>query len=749
MKLSSLFQDVRFLILILLLVTDIAVILDIPVIRQITGFIFLVAVPGIFILHFFQIHDLDRVSWFVYVVGLSIVFLLIAGLLYNNALLLIPYKTPFAEDTFLLFLNALCFLALVSTVKSDFSVDLSFLRLSPTEKMVLIPSLIILGLSISGAYLLNSANNNDLLLLQIALIVPYVFCLCVIRYKIPVRMYPVVLVLLSLSLLLPMSLRSAHLIGVDTHLEYYTFMMILKRLHWGVYTGTQLDSCLSISILPMLFEAVIKVPTEYLFKLLYPILFSIQPLAIFLIARKYFDTVFAFITGLFMAFQPQFLATTLNARTSMAILCVTLLFLTMFHQKIERGKKKILLLVFFIGVLLSHYSTTYLILAVLFIYWVILRFSSKEHKRENSITIDMLFAFSLLTIVWYVSIVPMASRYLFIYVEKAIANLDMLFSMEARSGSVQTMLGSQIVERGIPTIMQFALTWTILLFIGLGLIKVLLNYQETTNPDVKFYSILFLKKKLDVSLIIIAVICTFILFLVVALPFVSLGYDSERFFYVMIIILSVFFVLGGVSISENLIRIKQFTKQVLHPGNPSTKSAFALLFPGIYRGPRIKAIITRDKDNSQMIALLIILSVLLLYFLCATGFVHQIYGYQRDISLSSEGKQYDSMFIHDTETASAQWLKGTMRPDTKIYSDGYGFSRLMSQGLIDPSQVSIDFMLTKEIFAHRYVYLRYLAVQGGSLQGFKGTYEDIQDYYPIFSDIQKIYTNGGSEILAS
>ena len=63
-------------ILILLALTDLAVFLNVPVLRQFLGFVFFSIIPGLLILHILKLNKLGLTRKVVLSVGLSIAFLL-------------------------------------------------------------------------------------------------------------------------------------------------------------------------------------------------------------------------------------------------------------------------------------------------------------------------------------------------------------------------------------------------------------------------------------------------------------------------------------------------------------------------------------------------------------------------------------------------------------------------------------------------------------------------------------------------
>ena len=81
-------------IITLLLLTDLTIILNIPFLRQILGFLFLTILPGLLILQILKLNKIEFLEKFILMWGLSISFLMLFGLLINNLSLNLGYETP-------------------------------------------------------------------------------------------------------------------------------------------------------------------------------------------------------------------------------------------------------------------------------------------------------------------------------------------------------------------------------------------------------------------------------------------------------------------------------------------------------------------------------------------------------------------------------------------------------------------------------------------------------------------------------
>ena len=216
----------------------------------------------------------------------------------------------------------------------------------------------------------------------------------------------------------------------------------------------------------------------------------------------------------------------------------------------------------------------------------------------------------------------------------------------------------------------------------------------------------------------IALACSGLLVIMVALPFVAVGYSMFRLYAVAITVLSVFFVIGGIILSKNL----SFKKKTL---------------------PKVQK---QEGNALQVRAYLIILLVLIGYFFCVTGVTYQVFGYPRQITLNSEGAQYNLLYVHDGESYAAKWLKGYATKRQKVYAaDFLGGRRLTSQGMIPPSAINtISFIKHEKIDG--YIYLRHYNIVNGELMDYYNEIYNMTDYQDLYTKKSGIYDSGCSKI---
>ena len=684
----------------ILTIIDLAVLFNISFMRQIFGFIFLTILPGLLILRILKL-KIDFTEMFVLSVGLSISFLMFFGLLLNNSSLNLGYETPLATIPLLISFNiAFVVLAIIGyKINKDQIFSLPNLNLTTAEKAFLIVPVLFPALSIFGMHLMRTTDNNIILMLLLFLIPIYVVFVCFFNQKFPERLYPVVIYLISISVILMIALRSDHLIGVDVQSEYYFFQTTFDNKYWSVFGHSPLDACLSISLLPTIYQLFLNVDSERLFNVLYVILFSLLPLIVFVISKKYIGDFYGFFASLLFISQARFIIYAIEGvRTPAAILFFALAMMTLFNDKIDPLKKRILFIVFMASCMVSHYSTTYVFFCILLGAFVGMEILSKKYTFKKVISLTLVLLFFGIIFFWYSQVTETAFNAGVGFIENTLSNLNKFFIEETR-GQAQALLGEGIWQKGIPHKIEFVFTWLTLAFIGIGILTLIRRYKEMSFPELNFKKPEFLKDKFEVGYFMIALACSGLLVAMVALPYVAVGYSMDRLYGVAISILGVFFVIGGIMLSR-------YTK---------------------------------------VRAYLIILLVLIPYFLSVSGVTYQMFGYQRAIILNSEGEQYDLYYVHDQESCSAKWLGNYADEKAKMYADFHGSRRLLSQGKIRSPQYDFHWLSYPDV-VDGYIYLRYSNIMNGELIGRYNKVYNMVDYQDLFLKTNKIYSNGGSEV---
>jgi len=399
------------------------------------------------------------------------------------------------------------------------------------------------------------------------------------------------------------------------------------------------------------------------------------------------------------------LDTAFNPRTTVAILFFALAMMTLFNDKIDPLKKRILFIVFIASCVVSHYSTTYIFFFIMLGALVGTKILSKKYAFKKVIGLTTVILFFSMIFFWYSQVTETAFTAGIGFIENTLINLNKFFVEETR-GQMEVLFGKSVMQRSIAFKIHWVLTWITLAFIAIGVITLIRRRKEMSFPELNFKKPAFSKKKCEVEFFMIALVCSGLLVVMVVLPYVAKGYATSRLFCQVSVILSIFFVVGGIMTAKYLNQLKR------------SQQTFK------------KSLI---KNTSRDRAYLIILLILIPYFLCATGVMYNVFGVPHHITLNSEGNEYDRLYVHDQESYAAKWFKKYTETNTRVYTtDLFGRARLMSQAKIPPNRIKE----LRYFYSGGYIYLRYNDVVNGRLEEFSDT----------FIGKSMIYDNGGSEI---
>ncbi|MGZ7067375.1 MAG: DUF2206 domain-containing protein [Methanobacterium sp.] len=689
-----------FLMVVLsLFLTDLIIILDISWLRSLIPFFYFTLVPGILILQIFRLNRLDLLKKFVLWIGLSISFLIFVGLLLNS---LYPFiAEPLALNSVLLSFNiillALAFLAYQRN-KNDFrigNINLNPKKLtSPLFFPVLFPFMAIIG-----TFLMNNFEDNTVLLAMLFLIIIYLVLVTFLRDRVDNAVYPLSLWMISMSLLLMNGLSSSHLMGRDIHIEFYCFQLTLDGFHWDIskFYDT-FNACLSITVLPTIYQVLSNINSEYVFKLFFPLIGSIVPLIVYVTSKKYLEPKYAFFASLvlvsmsFFAFESMAIV-----RQMISLMFFFLAILVLFDDEIGIKFKKALFLIFMISVVVSHYSTAYMafiftmpILALPFLKSLLekIRDSKKPIKFTN---FDVIAGYLISLIAWY-------SLIAYIQVNK-VSTVTSTITMLSGGSNAGTFLAENTTDsmvlamlgiglKSISNIISAFVHDALFITIGLGVIVLFWKYN-------------YFKEKIESGFYVGIIVSIILIALFIFTPYISLYYGAERVFFQSLVFLAPVFVIGAQIIAKGIKR------------------------------PRLDVIIL----------LVLVISL----FSCNTYLQYHLLGEPHSPFYEKVGAVRDEYYIHEQEFIAAKWLNSYRMDDLKIYSDAIGGSRLMLAFAPDFSNSS-NFCLRGVVFNNCYIYLGYVATKKDTIyREYLDPYKR-EDYNYSFKNKSKIYDNDGSEV---
>jgi len=736
-------------------------------IRAILAFIFLITIPGLLIMLCLKIRNINFWEYLVYTVGLSITFIMFAGLAVNWILPFLNitdkplslYPILICFDTILLILWLIAhkrnednthilifpFEEYKLKGKKTFKFIPKFPSLSWIDRIFIIIPFFFPFMAVIGAFLLNNHGTNIVTMIMLGGIATYVFMIVLFRDKLNKNVFPWALWMISISILLASSLRGWSINAMDTNLEYSIFKVAESN---GLWTTQGIPSTfnymLSTAILPSIMNIFCKINAYYIYKLFFILIFSIIGIIIYQISIKYINSILSFLAVFFFISQPTFVNYwSIPARQQIAFIFFGLMFFVLFSKEINPKTRNLLFVIFGFSMIVSHYSTSYIALAIfLFAYICIFFYKRYENykirkekikpskKQEFYLTGVLVLLLLVFGFLWYSQVTPTANG-LIDFAHKSISNMGNMFSEDVQSegnsiidnlhiakninynqllktylnethvsnnseisNGVDPLSLKEVVIKNSPGIpinknISYAILFrgliTILsklFFIFGALIFIFKNFRE----KILFFSIFFIFLMLNI------------------LPFLSIDYDLVRTYQQFLIIASFFFIIGIFAIFS-----KVFKKASLY---------FLVVF-------------------------------LLLYFFLMPLFAFQIFGgSDLSIDLNYKGNDYSRYYLHQSEISSARWILSE-RQNYHIYLASSAKSRLFT--VSNPKEINniiIPNILLPIRIKNSYVYTTYSnKVWNIVYQVYQANPLSFNFPSNFFNENKNlIYNNGGSEI---
>ncbi|MFJ3922893.1 hypothetical protein [Streptomyces sp. NPDC090022] len=222
-------------------------------------------------------------------------------------------------------------------------------------------------LSVAGPTRLNNGLGGTVSTLALV-VVTGLLVLLLLRHE---RYTPAVLDLgvyaSAAALLLLTSLRGWYITGHDIQREYLFFRLTLGGEYWDIsaYTDPYM-ACLSITLLPVSVFRLTGIPDLYVFKAVLPLLFALTPVLVHRAVRAIAPPLVALLSAVFfMTFPTFFTDMPFLGRQAIAFLLLGCAMLVLTDSRRSLRLRRVVFTVLLAGVVLSHYSTIYVVVGAL------------------------------------------------------------------------------------------------------------------------------------------------------------------------------------------------------------------------------------------------------------------------------------------------------------------------------------------------------------------------------------------------
>jgi uncharacterized membrane protein len=697
---------------------DVAILIDFPILRQVLGFVAFTTVPGWLTLQAMRLRHLGFIEKLLFSVGLSVAFLMWGGFLVNGLDFLIP--RPLSLRPLLVAFNAmlliLVFLAWWRN-SGDFQSRQTLSSGSNLEGKLIYPLLfpaLFPILSFFGTHLMNTQANNVVLLVMLGLIPAYLVAMVLLRHKVHGATYPMAIVMISVALLLMRGLTSNHIMGRDIFGEYYLFQLTARNAHWNPSEPNMAyNAVLSTTLLPVIYYQFLGVSGEYVFKVVFPLILSLTPVAIWLTSRKHLEEFPSFMASLLFIFQIPFLDSVQSApRSGISILLFCCLVVPLFNSKIPKRMNLILVVIFGFSVIASHYTTGYVL-----IFWMLFTAASMtlvgylaigNHRqmprkvgRQSVLTFSIFFLFCAFLFSWYSKLTGSPFEEGVKAIGTTLGNIVNFLNLETRHGSVAELFGAGVQQ--MPGLISVASHDAVFALIVIGALHIAIRSRS------------YIQSGFQIEFVLGVLLFVLLLTASIALPYISTVYAPDRLFL----------------------------------------QGLVFLAPVWWVGARL--VVNTLRHPSWLPFLLC--SLLILQFAVSTSLNYHFARVPLSAEIEATGKGRDEYIIYDQELSAVGWLKNHGIRRQTVYGDlrawtrlllGLGETNLFKIGFLDESMYAEEFKILLEFTAapmgnEGYIFLRSLNVKSGQLALSEGEYADADGYERIL-DSSLVYTSNRARI---
>jgi len=688
-------------------VTWLSILLDIPILRQVFGFLFLTFIPGYVVLKALRIES-QKTDTVLLSVGLSLTVLMLIGLTMSTLSPLIGLANPLTLSPLVLVISCVAMCILLSGCRTDLTSTDQVGDKSRTLTIFHVLLFVIPALGIVGAV------YDNVLILLIMIVVMAVFYVFGYSSRIaPTKYHLLIILVISLALIFHTSLISKYIMGEDMHVEVYVFRQTQIRGYWvspGVGVDTDIarfESVLSITILPTVYSAVLDFGMETIFKILFPLAFALVPLVLYRIYETQTNKTIAFLSVLFFMASTTFfgMEPLTLARQMIAELLMVLSIFLLFEKNIPTERKKILLIILGAGLIVSHYALAYIYVFQVILAYVVLR----KWRSKDVLSASLVLLLFSMTFGWYVYV----SNAPLLKVSDDIKRIENnfindIYNPAARSSQVATLVSTpstivSVINRAVFLATDF------LILIGVAARALVLEGR---------------KSDLDSKYRLMSLVAFTIMIACLVLPNVAGAFNFTRFYGMAMIFLAPFFVLGGQTIIS-------WTERAISPLSAKIS--------------RLHRLTDNKVLGLQLISILLVAS-----FLFNIGFVEHVTGvYPQSWALDKDQKRmskdvgirasYYGEVPVEQDVISTTWLSKHLDERGTVFG-AHSSGTWYSYGLLSPDRQSSIYAFSGTQ-SGSYAYLTYGNTVGGLLNN--------TEMSPALTSSNKIYTNGASEIYST
>ncbi|HHV24575.1 MAG TPA: DUF2206 domain-containing protein [Methanosarcina sp.] len=481
---------------------------------------------------------------------------------------------------------------------------------------------------------------------------------------------------------------------------------VIANCLWNASIFSNTNAMLSIVLLAPIYSIMSNLDLNWVFKIIYPAIFSLMPLGLYLLFKRQTTEKIAFIAVFFFISFAGFYTEMLQlARQQIAEYFFILAMLLVVENKKDIFNQ-LLLVLFSLSVIVSHYGLSYIVLAAI-VFSFLLLFIYRKYFDKNSLngitfTFTLLFAVFLLT--WYIYISSSSSFHTIVNISKNI--IENFISDFSNPDKAQ---GLYIISKKADThLHQLSKIMHIItqILISVGLIYIVV-YIVKKKP----------KRTLKINNEFLSFCIVFYLMLIASIivPNFSSALNTSRIYQISLITLAPCCIIGGIVL-------------------------LGTLFNWVLQ--------SRAKENN-MLTLKVLSVFFAIFLLFNTGWIYELVG---DSPTSfSLNNTLDYPMFNDRDIAGKEWLYQVSRIEKNneyIYADSYRWLLFLScfgrnnlntfpENLDQISRGSYLYLSSYNIIKNEILIFRQAGVIG---------FSEYVNFDLYLSSKYQIYNNGGAKI---
>ena len=220
----------------------------------------------------------------------------------------------------------------------------------------------------------------------------------------------------GLATMLLTSMRSAYVVGYDISSEYFDLHQTVLSGVWHPGHLNADEAMLSLTVLPASLHSLIGGQDVWIFKLVYPALFAIFPVAVFFLASWVLSRRAAFLAAALLISQYYFFAQQPEiARQELALVVFAGLMGALLDRSLRKQQRALLVSMFAATLVVFHYSTTYVAI-VICLSVVVAAMVLRRRRPRVAVAPYLLATVTLVAVaaIWYVPVTHSTSNLSFV-----------------------------------------------------------------------------------------------------------------------------------------------------------------------------------------------------------------------------------------------------------------------------------------------------------------------------------------------